>query len=269
VCGHDSIARILLNAALKLHQNGEWQPKHLASENDQPDLLLELGGEEIIADVTIINPIAPSHVDSSAWQQHAALYDAEENKKKKYHHIGKHINARVVGLAFDVFGAMGEGAKELLDRLCLISLETPLVSPADFTRDLFDSIAITLARRVGALVKEGRDRLIRQSMTSPISKPTSIRLVDTSRTISTIPTSNRNAPVDHNDSHNRGRVTNLILEPEGEDWNGGLDGNSREEELIEDDDRRETAIAGEDTTITTRDESAELGTEPNMSSPQS
>jgi hypothetical protein len=80
------------------------------------------------------------------------------------------MKAKVAGLAFDVFGAMGEGAKELLDRLCLLSLETRLVSPATFSKDLHDSIAIAIGKRVGALIREGRAKLLRQAKTLQISK---------------------------------------------------------------------------------------------------
>ena len=114
---------------------------HLSQEGeDQPDLLVDLEGDKLICDVTVVNPIAPSKLTRAAlWDTFgAALHDAQEGKEKKYAHVAHSMGAKVVGLAFDIFGGMSAGSRHLLGRLCTLSQQAVMsISPSEFASRLY------------------------------------------------------------------------------------------------------------------------------------
>lgn len=171
--GHDAVASIMYEAGRELHQVCEWQPTHLigATGGEQPDLLLHLAKRKILGDVTIVNPLAPTHVHKAAWEHGGVLFDREKAKQEKYAHLAKPNSATVVGLAFDVFGGIGRGATDTLEHLCQMAQESFLIiSPMLFANRLFDRIAVALARRVGALIQQGAIKLQRATRRMLISR---------------------------------------------------------------------------------------------------
>ena len=141
-----------------MHLFTEWQPVHLSHSHgkEQPDRLVHFATEQSICDVTVVNPIARTYTRRYATDYGGLLWDAEDMKRKKYAHLTHDSNSTVMGLAFDVFGGMGPGATNLLLRLGTLAQESYLfVSPAQYIALLFDRVAITLGRRVGALIKRG------------------------------------------------------------------------------------------------------------------
>ena len=77
----------------------------------------------------------------------------------------------VVGLAVSVYGGLGTGTIGLYNKLCLLSQQAFGVSPAQFATSLFDSTAIALARRYGALVARGQLRQQRATYQMMLSRP--------------------------------------------------------------------------------------------------
>jgi hypothetical protein len=119
-----------------------------------------LQDELLICDVVVENPIAPSKLQGHAWRDFFSgdLYDAEERKVKKYTQLARATGAKVEGMAWSVYGGMGKGALRVLGKLCALSQEAYGLSPALFTSSLYDSLAVAVARRVGAIISEGSIR---------------------------------------------------------------------------------------------------------------
>ena len=86
--------------------------------------------------------------------------DRERRKESKYAHLAIPNQAEIIGLAFDALGGMGPHAEELINYICELSQESPLLlSPRDFASLIRDRISIALARRAGALIEEGENRI--------------------------------------------------------------------------------------------------------------
>ena len=77
------------------------------------------------------------------------------------------MGAKVVGLAFDIFGGMSAGSRHLLGRLCMLSQQAVMsISPSEFASRLYGSIAIALARRVGALIQQQQGATLQERATT-------------------------------------------------------------------------------------------------------
>ena len=75
-------------------------------------------------------------------------------------------------MAFDALGGIGPHAQELINYICVLSQESPLLlSPRDFVSLLRDRISIALAQRAGALVEEGESRVLNATSTMLIARP--------------------------------------------------------------------------------------------------
>ena len=109
--------------------------------------------------MVVENPIAPSKLQRHAWRDFGGdLHDAEEGKVMKYAQSAQPTGAKVEGMAWSVYGGMGRGAHRVLGKLCVLSQEACGLSPAQYTSSLYDSIAVAVARRVGAIISEGTIR---------------------------------------------------------------------------------------------------------------
>ena len=150
--GHDMINRILLESCRELHQRCIWQPHHLAGSiaGEQPDLFIQFiqgSSRKIIADVVVTNCQAPSYRGRATWNCNGVLADSETQKESKYAHLAVPNQAQIIGLAFDALGGMGPHAEELINYICELSQESPLLlSPRNFASLIRDRISIALAR---------------------------------------------------------------------------------------------------------------------------
>ena len=175
--GHDMINRILLESCRELHQRCIWQPHHLAGSiaGEQPDLYIQFiqgSSRKIIADVVVTNCQAPSYRGRATWNCKSVLADSETQKESKYAHLAVPNQAQIIGLAFDALGGIGPHAQELINYICVLSQESPLLlSPRDFVSLLRDRISIALAQRAGALVEEGESRVLNATSTMLIARP--------------------------------------------------------------------------------------------------
>jgi len=128
----------------------------------------------MICDVVVCHSIAPSKLKAKNGNWSILGFEliaAEEMKQKKYADMAQAAGATVVGLAFSVFGGLGTGTRALYNKLCLLSQQAFGVSPTQFTTSLFDSTAIALARRYGALVARGQLRQQRATCQMMLSRP--------------------------------------------------------------------------------------------------
>ena len=76
------------------------------------------------------------------------LADRERLKEFKYAHLAVPNPAEIIGLAFDALGGMGPHAEELINYLCELSQESPLLlSPRNFASLIRVRISIALAQR--------------------------------------------------------------------------------------------------------------------------
>ena len=138
------------------------QSRTIAGE--QPDLYIQFiqgSSRKIIADVVVTNCQAPSYRGRATWNCKSVLADSETQKESKYAHLAVPNQAQIIGLAFDALGGIGPHAQELINYICVLSQESPLLlSPRDFVSLLRDRISIALAQRAGALVEEGESRVL-------------------------------------------------------------------------------------------------------------
>ena len=128
----------------------------------------------MICDVVICHSIASTKLKTKNGNWSISgfeLISAEEKKQKKYADIARAAGATVVGLAFSVYGGLGTGTIGLYNKLCLLSQQEFGVSPAQFATSLFDSTAIALAGRYGAIVAGGQLRQQRATYQMMLSRP--------------------------------------------------------------------------------------------------
>ena len=116
---------------------------------------------KMTADVVVTNCQAASYRNRAVWSCKAVLADRGRLKESKYAHLAVPNQAQIIGLSFDALGGMGPHAQELINYICVLSQESPLlVSPRDFASLLRDRISIALAERAGALIQEGESRVL-------------------------------------------------------------------------------------------------------------
>jgi hypothetical protein len=175
--GHDTINKIILESCRDLYQRCVWQPLHLAGSRagEQPDLYIEFiqnSIRKVIADVVVTNCQAASYCNRAVWNCKAVLADRERLKEFKYAHLAVPNQAEIIGLAFDALGGMGPHAEELINYICELSQESPLLlSPRNFASLIRDRISIALARRAGALIQEGENRIRYVTSTMLTARP--------------------------------------------------------------------------------------------------
>ena len=120
----------------------------------------------------VTNCQAPSYRERATWNCKGVLADSETHKESKYAHLAVPNQAQIIGLAFDTLGGMGPHAQELINYICVLSQESPLLlSPRDFVSLLRDRISIALAQRAGALVEEGESRVLNATNMMLIARP--------------------------------------------------------------------------------------------------
>ena len=109
-----------------------------ARNQQEPDVVFYFGfGRPIEADITVVNPTAPSYVGRSVHPvAGAALASAEGRKDKKYEHSAYRRGRQFYPLAFETQGRMGHDIVTLLKRFAAQTESGTGLAVGDMVMDL-------------------------------------------------------------------------------------------------------------------------------------
>lgn len=127
------------------------EPTGLAADaNLRPDLLLLMDGQQLLVDVTVVNPSAKSHDPETV---PTTIRQAEREKLNKYRQLALDHGATIVPFVVDVYGGLNKHARELLSRIASTAAEHEVESFASYRQSVAGAVSAALVRGNGALVR--------------------------------------------------------------------------------------------------------------------
>jgi hypothetical protein len=115
---HDEVLNVLYRTALMMGIQAVKEPAGLHSGDGRcPDLQLVLPGRNIISDVTVVHPLAPSRVKSGqSWTTTGTARMAQEAKRTKYGETAAR-HAELLPFSVETYGGMAPDAIKLLSAM--------------------------------------------------------------------------------------------------------------------------------------------------------
>ena len=114
---HNWIVRTLATWCRRAGAEASVEPRNLSSRNEmRPDLLVIMGAQHFLIDVTVRNPAAPSHVRLGQTPGRVAAH-AESDKRNQYREMAREQGAEFVQFALETFGTIGRAASEFVNKL--------------------------------------------------------------------------------------------------------------------------------------------------------
>ena len=90
------------------------QPNLPSAERTVPDLLLELDGKILLCDVTVVDPLATSHIKDAAEKPGRVAEKAAAGKVRKYQACADAMHAQHLPFAVEATDGLGESALQLI-----------------------------------------------------------------------------------------------------------------------------------------------------------
>ena len=120
---HNSVVKILADAAEKAGLDCTLEPSHLSDENNKrPDLIIHYNDNVYIVDVAIVHPTAASYLKVSTKQ--FAISDAKAvDKIRKYSSLTGKNNAKFIPFIVETYGGIHSTALEFIETISIAAGE--------------------------------------------------------------------------------------------------------------------------------------------------
>ena len=150
---HDSIVRLLRDLFYKVGAVVHVEPRIYDTKRVRPDLDILLPDQNLMLDVAITHPGAPSR---KSVKPLAAANATEATKNRDYSAWAQALGGKFYGFVMETHGALGKGAVEVLKRLAKAAVTANLaMPPGDFLRLAKQSLSVALQRGNGLVAKMG------------------------------------------------------------------------------------------------------------------
>ena len=146
---HDEVVDVLYRCALTMGIQAVREPAGLDSGDGRcPDLLLVLPGRNIISDVAIAHPLAPSKVRYGiSLSSTGAARNSQYNKHRKYRDTAAQHRAELLPFCVETYGGMAPDAIKLLSAMGQMGDERLGVWPRHVViRHLIGAVATSIQR---------------------------------------------------------------------------------------------------------------------------
>jgi hypothetical protein len=146
---HDEVVNVLYRSALLMGIQAVREPAGLHSGDGRcPDLQLVLPGRNIISDVCIPHPLAPSGVKSRrSWATTGAARNVQNVKHKRYKETAAQHHAELLPFCVETYGGMAPDAIKLLSVMGAMGEEQLGMWPRHVViRHLMGSVATAVQR---------------------------------------------------------------------------------------------------------------------------
>lgn len=111
---HNDQVNILARNARRAGAHAIPAPRVDTKSNKQPDLSIDLDDKQIMVDVVVTNPLAPSNLAVNS----SAIRRAEQRKHARYDSIFRHQDGFLLSsFAIDAFGGHGPEARNIISLL--------------------------------------------------------------------------------------------------------------------------------------------------------
>ena len=137
----------------------------------RPDLQIIYGPTNLLLDVTISHPCAPSYLDHARTPRYT-IARAERAKRAKYAPIAAEHQALFLPFAMDTFGAGGDSAGVAIGHILSIAEDSMCTwSPAEVGTGANASVAVAIQRGNALTLREGLSRVIAANTSGPHRGP--------------------------------------------------------------------------------------------------
>jgi hypothetical protein len=146
---HDEVVNVLYRSALLMGIQAVREPAGLHSSDDRcPDLQLVLPGRNIISDVCITHPLAPSRVKNrTSWTTTGAARRMQNKKRTRYLETADQNHAELLPFSVETYGGMAPDAIKLLSAMGAMGEEQLGMWPRHVViRHLIGSVATAVQR---------------------------------------------------------------------------------------------------------------------------
>lgn len=110
-------------------------------------MLIEIGGQCYLIDVTVRHPLAPSHMSDCAKDEKKVLEQAEAEKLKEYRDLAEDMKAQFFAFAVETTGRLGNQAMAFLKIFIEQAAKFKnLWAPREIVYGIYRSVAIAIAR---------------------------------------------------------------------------------------------------------------------------
>jgi hypothetical protein len=152
---HDQVAKFIQKTVVMTGGCATIEPSHLERESrKRPDLDIQLDGNRILIDVSIVHPTAPSHYNLASKKPLVTAENMEKTKLTKYTDIARYHNCTFIPIVLESYGGMPQKCLEFISTLSIFSEQnTNLYGWRDIAKDLKAGIAIAIQRGNGMAAK--------------------------------------------------------------------------------------------------------------------
>jgi hypothetical protein len=146
---HDEVLNVLYRSALMMGVQAVREPAGLHSTDGRcPDLQLVLPGRNILTDVCITHPLAPSSVKNGvSWATLGSAKGLQGVKRSKYRQTAARHHAELLPFCVETYGGMAPDAVKLLSAMAAMGDEQLGMWPRHVVvRHLIGSVATSVQR---------------------------------------------------------------------------------------------------------------------------
>lgn len=152
---HDNLKLTVSRWCTQLGARVKVEPRNLDRDGEiRPDLFVQMGGKTYLIDVTVPNPLAPSHQAAAARRPRAVLEQAETRKHNTYDALAAQHGAVLVPFAVETTGGFGSEALAFIKELIATAARYQTVwTPHQVIQGLYRSVAVSVARGNAAVFR--------------------------------------------------------------------------------------------------------------------
>jgi hypothetical protein len=163
---HNLITQVLMTF-LRRCGAAVWLEPRLSTKDDRrPDLFAALGTNLFLLDVTVRNPMAPSHVTSGQTSRLVAT-QAEQEKHAKYDKLARERGARLVPFATETMGAFGKEAETFVHKMAdHAAASGASVSRAELLYGVVSAVQVAVQRGNALMIQMGSQALAQSARRS-------------------------------------------------------------------------------------------------------
>ena len=150
----DAIVRVCNKAGITTIR----EPAHLFTDgNKRPDAQIIYHNTNTLIDIAVSNPIAPTHATHAAQHILGTATNAEKRKNDKYNEDCRAFGADFIPFSVEVFGGLGEQARQLIKFIHNIALAnpSPIYSARELVNELVSSVAVAVQVGNAMCIQEG------------------------------------------------------------------------------------------------------------------
>jgi hypothetical protein len=156
---HD-LVRHAIEGWIKRVGGSAWaEPEHLHYEDGRrADLLITMAHQQVLTDVVVRHPTAPSTVAKAAQEQLFVAKEAEKRKETRHKPTADRIGAAFSAFAVESYGAFGPQAAALVDRIAAYADTTSKWASVAVRSNLINAVAVAVQKGNAIILASGLQR---------------------------------------------------------------------------------------------------------------